>query len=373
MAVTNSVNLQYSVLRRAAAGLLAALLLGACAKPPADPPEIRPVRTVVAAASAVGADNTYAGSVVPRYESGLGFRVGGKVLQRLVNVGDAVQAGAVLARLDPRDLELSAQSSQANVAQRSAELAVAQASFERDRKMLEFGGISRLAFDNSEATYKSAQAQLEAAQAAWRVAANQTAYATLRADHDGTITRIEAEAGQVVAAGQVIARLAWSGQNEIETSVPEDQLQGLAVGAPVQVSLWAAPGVHIAGSVRELARSADPATRTYALRVQVPQPPPEMRLGMTASVRLADPAAGAARLVHLPLPAWSEHAGQQGVWIYDGASQAVNFRPLQAAGVDGDQVLVAGGLAEGEIVVTAGAPLLRPGERVKLLPAAGPQ
>ncbi|MBL6750223.1 MAG: efflux RND transporter periplasmic adaptor subunit [Nevskia sp.] len=356
-----------ALLRSPAAALAGLLLLGGCGKPPPQPPEIRPVRTVVAAATPVRADNTYAGSVVPRYESQLGFRVGGKLLGRDVNVGDAVHAGQVLARLDPRDLALAADSSRANVAARRAQLEVARANYERDRKMLEFGGVSRLALDNSQAAYRAAQAQLDAEEAQYRVASNQAAYAGLVADHDGTITQITAEAGQVVAPGQAVARLAWAGENEVETSVPEDQVQRVAVGMPVEVSLWAAPALRLAGTVRELARSADAATRTYALRVQVAPQPPEMRLGMTASVRIADAAAGAPRLVHLPLPAWTEHDGRQGVWIYDAARQAVDFRPLQAAGVDGDRVLVAAGIADGEIVVTAGAPLLLPGQKVRLM------
>ncbi len=346
------------------------ILLYGCTRPPVEAPEIRPVRTVVAMATPVDAHDTYAGWVVARYESGLGFRVGGKVLAREVNVGDAVSAGQVLARLDPQDLALSADSSRANVAARRAQLEVAQANFERDRKMLAFGGISQLAFDNSQALYLAAKAQLAAEEAQSRVAANQAAYANLRADHDGTVTQILAEAGTVVAPGQIVARLAWSGENEIETSVPEDQVQSLHAGQPVEVSLWALPGLHVAGSVRELARNADPATRTYALRIQVPQQPPEMRLGMTASVKIAGPADSAPRLVHLPLPAWSEREGRQGVWIYDPKSGSVAFRPLQAAGVDADRVLVAAGIADGEIVVTAGAGLLMPGQKVKPLEAA---
>lgn len=327
------------------------------------------MRTVVAVATPVGLGNTYAGEIKPRYESSLGFRVGGKILRREVNVGDSVRAGQVLARLDARDLALSQASSQASLAARRAQYEIALANFERDKKLLAFGGVSQLVYDNDEAAYKAAQAQLRADESMYQVSANQTAYAELRADHDGTITGIMAEAGQVVGAGETVARLAWSGDKEVATSIPEDQIARIRAGLPAQVSLWARPDASFAGTVREVSTNADPATRTYAVRVSVPQAPAAMQLGMTASVRIGDAEAAAQKLVHLPLPALVEHGGRQGVWVYLPQSGSVDFRPLQTAGVDGDQVLVAAGLEQGDIVVTAGAPLLLPGQKVKRLEA----
>jgi len=180
------------------------------------------------------------------------------------------------------------------------------------------------------------------------------------------ITAVLAEPGQVVAAGQTVLRLARAGEIEVASSVPEDQVGRMHEGMPVQVSLWAGGGAPIAGSIRELASSADPATRTYTLRVSVPQPPAEMKLGMTASVRI--PLGGLPKLIHLPLGALIEQQGKQGVWVFDAAAQAVAFRPIVVAGVIGNELLVGGGLKDGDVVVTAGAPLLLPGQKVKLMP-----
>ena len=344
------------------------LALGACGKQPPAPDEVRPVRTVVAGATPAGLAKTYAGEVRPRYESLLGFRVAGKIRRREVHVGDTVKAGQVLAHLDDKDLALAQAGSQAQVAARQAQADIARVNFERDQKLLEAGAVSRQAYENDQAVYQAAQAQLEADQALLRQSANQTGYAELRADHDGVITAIEAEAGQVVAAGQTVARLAWSGEKEIAISIPEDQIGREHPGLAVKVSLWTGAAGSVPGTVREVAGSADAATRTYAVRVSVPNPPAQMELGMTATVRV--PLGDAPPLIHLPLSAAVEHDGKQGVWVYQAAGSSVQFRPVAIAGVQDNEMLVASGLAGGEVVVTAGAPLLRQGQKVKLLSQA---
>ena len=357
-----------------AAVLLAAACAGlaGCGKPPAKPEDVRPVRSLVVGAGATEAANTYAGEVRPRYESDLGFRVAGKIQSRAVNVGDTVKAGQLLAQLDPKDLALSEASGRAQVTALQAQLAVAKSDFERNQKLFDEGVIGASGLDHYQATYTAAQAQLEAAQAQLRSMSNQTGYAELRADHDGIITAVMGEPGQVVAAGQAVMRLAHSGEVEVASQVPEDQIARVRTGMAVQVTLWANPGSAIPGTVRELASSADPATRTYTLRVSVPQPPPQMKLGMTASVRI--PLSGLPDLIHLPLGALVEQQDRKGVWVFDRASQTVAFREVVIGGVADNQLLVAGGLKDGEVVVTAGAPLLRPGQKVTLLdqPAAAP-
>ena len=344
------------------------LLLGlaGCGKPPAKAEEIRPVRTIVVGAGASDVGNTYAGEVRPRYESDLGFRVSGKILARSINVGDTVRNGQSLARLDAKDLALSEDSGRAQVAALDAQLAVAKSDYERNQKLFDEGVIGASGIDHYQATYQAAQAQAAASRAQLRSMSNQTGYAELRADHDGVITAVLAEPGQVVAAGQTVLRLAHSGEIEVASNVPEDQVARLRVGMPVQVSLWSSSGLQIPGTIRELASSADPATRTYTLRVSVPQPPPEMKLGMTASVRI--PISGLPKLIHLPLSALVEQQGKKGVWVFNTATQAVQFHPIAIAGVDGNEILVADGLRDGDVVVTAGAPLLLPGQKVKLMP-----
>ena len=344
------------------------LLLGlaGCGKPPAKVEEIRPVRSIVVSAGNIDTGNTYAGEVRPRYESDLGFRVAGKILNRSINVGDTVKSGQVLARLDAQDLALSEASEHAQVAALDAQLAVAKSDYERNQKLFEEGVIGASGMDHYQATYQAAQAQLEAARAQLRASSNQTGYAELRADHNGVITAVLAEPGQVVAAGQTVVRLAHSGEIEVASNVPEDQIGRVRAGMAVQVSLWASSALQIPGTIRELASSADPATRTYPLRVSVPQPPPEMKLGMTASVRI--PLSGVPKLIHVPLGAMVEQQGRRGVWVFNAASQAVEFHPIAIAGVNGNEILVADGLKDGDVVVTAGAPLLQAGQKVKLMP-----
>jgi membrane fusion protein, multidrug efflux system len=349
--------------------LPAVLVLTACGRPPAKTEEIRPVRTITVGATPGDIANTYAGEVRPRYESDLGFRVSGKILSRAVNMGDVVKNGQVLSRLDAKDLALNEASGRAQLAALDAQLAVAKSDYDRNKRLYDEGVIGQAGLDHYEATYRAAQAQVQASHAQLDTVSNQTGYAELRADHDGVITAVMGEPGQVVTAGQAVVRLAHSGEIEIASSIPEDQIARMHTGMAVEVSLWAHPDSKIPGLIRELASSADPATRTYAVRVSVPQPPPEMKLGMTAAIRI--PLAGVPDLIHLPLAALVEQQGQKGVWVYDPKSQTVAFRPIGIAGAGGNDLLVGGGLHNGDIVVTAGAPLLLPGQKVKLLPHDG--
>ena len=350
----------------------ATVALAACGKAPAVLEEIRAVRTVLVTVGKTDAANTYAGEVRPRYESNLGFRVAGKIETRLVNVGERVRKGQALMRLDPQDLVLNESASRATVTAQEAQFAVEKADFERFSKLADTGFISRAEFDRQKTRFEAAQAQLESVRAQARVSGNQTGYAELRADADGTITSLDGEAGQVVAAGQTVVRLARSGAMEVAANAPEQLVKSLKVGQTVEVMLWSAGNAPIKGRIRELAQSADPATRTYALRVSVEAPPETMQIGMTASVRIIDDSLPA--LIHLPLASYVESGGVQGVWVFDEASGAVSFRPVTLVGFERNEALVAEGLKPGERVVSAGAALLRPGQKVKLLvesPVAG--
>lgn len=348
--------------RQCLAMVLLPVLLVACGKPPAKPQEVRPVRTLTVNAGATSAGNTYAGEVRPRYESDLGFRVAGKILQRQANVGDVVKKGQLLARLDPADMSLNETSQRAQMNSLDAQLKVAQLDYQRNKQLFDEGVIGAAGLDHYRATFDAAKAQVEAARAQVHAMSNQTGYTELRADHDGVITAAMGEPGQVVAAGQTVVRLAHSGEVEVATSVPEDQVGRMRQGMAVQVSLWASPGTTAPGSIRELASSADPATRTYSVRVSVPDPPAAMKLGMTASVTF--PLEGP-KLVHIPMAALIEQGQDKGVWLYEAGSQSVAFRPVAIAGVVGNDILVGGGLKDGDVVITAGAPLLRAGQKVK--------
>lgn len=356
---------QQTLLFRPLLMVCATLLLTACDKPPQAPAAIRSVRTMVAASTPVNAFNTYAGEVRPRFESGLGFRVSGKIRQRLVNVGDHVAAGATLMLLDERDLALSEEASQAAVKAQEARFAVEKADFERFSKLAATKFISQTEFERQKTHFEAAKAQLEAVRAEARVSGNQTGYSTLRTENAGTVTAIEAESGQVVAAGQVVVRLAQAGEMEVAANIPESQLHGLATGAPVEVTLWAGGAQRLPAKIRELAASADPATRTYSMRVSVSAPPATMRLGMTASVVVPNPTTP--NLIRVPLTAYTQYQGQAGVWIVNAADGTVSFRPAGSLGFDGNDILLDDQVKPGERIVTAGASLLHQGQQVRLL------
>lgn len=331
--------------------------------------DIRPVRTLTVGATATKATNVYAGEVRARTESVLSFRVGGKIVLRAADVGEKVKAGQVLARLDPKDLQLGDAAAVAQVAAAQAQFNVAKNDFERVRGLHAKGYASQGELDRYTTQYEAAKAQLDAVQAQRDQIANQASYSILKADADGVVTAVLAEAGQVVAAGQPVVQLARSGAIEIAAAIPEDQVNFMREGMPVTVSLWSQANKTYAGTVRELSSAADPHTRTYAVRVSVAQPPPEMKLRMTASIAI--PLQGLPDLIHLPAPAMVTQQGKAGVWLVTAKSSSVQFRGIEVAGVEGNEVLVAAGLKPGDVVVTAGAAYLREGQKVKLLaPAA---
>ncbi|WP_199720557.1 efflux RND transporter periplasmic adaptor subunit [Stagnimonas aquatica] len=343
------------------------LVLAACGKAPEPVEDIRPVRTLTVGASQTSAEHRYSGEVRARYESTLGFRVPGKLVSRKVDVGMQVKAGQLLAQLDPKDLVLSESAAQAQVAAARAQAEVAELDYRRVKELLAKGFISKAEYDRQETQLKATQAQAQAVVAQAAVQTNQTAYSRLLADSDGVVTAVLAEAGQVVAAGQPVIQIARRGEIEVAAAIPEDRVSSLSVGMPVTVSLWSQPGKSYAGRIRELSSAADPYARTYALRISVAEPPPEMKLRMTATVSI--PLPGQPDLIHLPSSAMVTQDGKAGVWVVEPQSSSVRFKPVQFAGVEGNQVLVGAGLGAGEVVVTAGAAYLHAGQKVKLLAA----
>lgn len=344
-----------------------ALVLAACGKAPEPVEEIRPVRTLTVGASQTSAEHRYSGEVRARYESTLGFRVPGKLVGRKVDVGMQVKAGQVLAQLDPKDLALSESAAQAQVAAARAQAEVAELDYRRVKELLAKGFISKAEYDRQETQLKATKAQAEAVVAQAAVQTNQTAYSRLLADHDGVVTAVLAEVGQVVSAGQPVIQIARQGEIEIAVAIPEDRVSSLSVGMPVSVSLWSLPGKSFAGHIRELSSAADPYARTYGLRVSVAEPPPEMKLRMTATVSI--PLPGQPDRIHLPSAAMVTQDGKAGVWVVEPETSSVHFKAVEFAGVDGSQVLIGSGLSGGEVVVTAGAAYLHAGQKVKLLAA----
>lgn len=349
--------------------LVAAALLGACSPPPPAAVGLRPVlvRTLDAAGAAL-VPQRYSGEVRARVESTLAFRVGGKLVERAVDVGTPVRRGQVLARLDPRDVELASASATAQVAAAEADAALARAELERALDLQARNFISASALDARRTASEAARARLRQARAQAAAAAHQVDYAALVADADGVVIALEAEVGQVLAAGQPVLKLAREGEREVRIHVPENRVAGLAVGRAAELRLWSAPERGLAGVVREVAPMADAATRTYELRVSATDAGAVLPLGATAVVSFAE--AGDGRVL-LPGPAVGREGGQAVVWLV-GAEGVLETRAVEIAGYREDGVLVRGELPAGSRVVVAGAHKLVAGEKVRAVEDGAP-
>lgn len=348
--------------RALSASTLLCLVLASCSRPVEKVEEIRPVRAMVVAAGTGKTIIELAGEIQPRYESQLGFRVGGKLIARKVEVGTLVKRGQVLMQLDPLDLQLAQSQAKAAVSATESTLALAKADLDRYRELRQKNFVSQALLDAKEAAYKSAVASHEQANAGLKVQANQSSYSTLYADADGVITAVQAEVGQVVAAGTPVVKLARTAEKEVRVSIPEDQIEVLRQVTDLAVKTWANSNVAISGRLRELSPIADPATRTYTAKISLPRAGPEIRLGMTATVQFAAPALPG---IHLPMTALVNSKEGTAVWVVE--SGVVKLVPVQVASATGTDVLIAQGLSAGQSVVTAGVNQLRPGQKVSLL------
>jgi RND family efflux transporter MFP subunit len=329
--------------------------------------EIRPVRVMKVDSAAAARVIELPGEVRPRYETRLAFRVGGKMTERLVEVGSTVRAGQPVARLDPHDLQLAAASARTQITQLEADLRFAEGDLGRYRELRAKNFISQVELDRRQNAFDSTSARLESVRAQYRQAANQAGYAVLTADQAGVIVAIEAEAGQVVAAGQTVARLARSGQTEVAVAVPETQRDAIERASAFSVSLNAFPGRSWKGRLRELSPAADPVTRTYLARVTLLEPGADVELGMSA--RVSAVVGTAERRIELPVSALYGKADAMQVWLVDSVKDgigSVRLQPIKTRGLAGDHVLVDTGLAAGDVVVVAGAQLLRAGQRVRV-------
>lgn len=341
--------------------LLAAALAGCGDAPPAE--GVRPVLVVHPAADAGGVPLAFAGEVRAREESPLAFRVGGKLVHRSVDVGDRVARGQLLAEVDPGDLSLQAQAAQAQLAAAEGQLQRASADRARYASLAEDRLVSRSARDAQDAAYAAALGQARAARANLAAARNQVAYSQLRAPADGVIVARQAEAGQVVAAGQPVFTLAADGPREVEIALPESAIDSFGVGRPARVELWNRQGADMPARIREIAPAADPQTRSYAARVAL-QASAEVELGQSARVYF-EPGEGQASVLTVPLAALQRgDDGATAVWVVDPATHALHLQPVQAGAFGDDRVPVLRGLSAGDWIVAAGGHLLHEGQVV---------
>jgi len=343
-----------------------ALALNACGRSEAPAPAAPTVLVQPASAGDAG-KTVYTGEVRARHEVDLAFRVGGKIVARLVDSGAVVKAGQPLARLDPADLQLSRQAAAAQVAAAESEYTTAASERERYAGLLEKRFVSQAAFDAKENAYRSTRARLEQARAQSQISGNQAAYGTLAAETDGVITAVLADAGQVVSPGQAVFRLARPDEKEVAIAIPESRLAELKAAPQIAVNLWAQPESFLKGEVRELAAAADPATRTYAARIRIVDPAPAAELGMTARVILG---AGPAAPVIVPLTAVVDNGQGPQVWVV--ADGKASPRAIEVARFGEDGVAIARGVQPGEAVILTGQRRLTPGQAVQAQTATPP-
>ncbi len=334
------------------------LLTGCQPEPPAAPPPR--IVLVQAASAAPGSGASYSGEIRARYEFDLAFRVGGKLAARLVDAGAEIKAGQPLARLDPADLQLAASAASAQLASASSDHATASAERERYHGLLAKKFVSQAAFEAKDNAYKATIGRLEQARAQAALSGNQAAYGTLSSEFPAIVTAVLAEAGQVVGAGQPLLRLARPEQKEIAIAVPEGRLAEFKSAPAFAVNLWADPKITLRGELRELAPAADPLTRSYAARIRLIDPPPAVRLGMTARVAVA--ASGNPEL-QVPLSAVIDQG--QGPLVRVVVNGQVASRPVKTSHFAEDGVRISSGLQPGELVVVAGATRLVDGEAVQ--------
>jgi membrane fusion protein, multidrug efflux system len=342
-------------------------LLAGCSNDHVQIEDVRPVRTLTIGPPSIAAAANYSGEIKARHEAVLGFMVSGRIQQRLVEVGDSVKAGTPLLRLDPTDTALNAQAALAQVNSARSSLAQNRNDLARYEALAQKNYVGKSDLEKARLALANAEQSLKAAEANYRVAANQTGYTTLKANVDGVVTAIDADVGRVVQAGQVVIRIAEHGERELLVSVPESRVDELRNARALSVEMWADSTHRYAGRLRELAPDTDSVTRTYAARISVLDADAAVGLGMTAKLLVDLSAAGDTR--KLPLTAIFDPDGAPRVWVVDPKTSRVSPRPVTLAQMQKNAVLIGSGLSDNDIVVTAGVNLLHDGQQVRVVDA----
>ena len=347
--------------------LLAACALAACGSKEVSAPQPRPVRSVVVAAGEGGAATTYTAEIRSRYETDLSFQVGGKIVARTVEVGDTVKRGEVLARLAPTDQRLGVDAARSALSAARAELDRARSEEARYRELLERGLTTRASYLAQQTAVRTNQSRVEQAAADLRLNEQRLGYSTLRADEDGVVTRLMAEVGGVVAAGQPVVSIARPSELEAVFDAPDGRIDEIRRARGVQLALLANQEVRYPARIREISPSADPVTRTYLVRTSIPNPPNGLRLGMSVAIVLTH--GGGGPIISLPPTALFQKEREPAVWIVKD-DRTLELRAVSIDRYESDRVLVASGLTPGDRVVTAGVHRLAAGDRVRLMEGA---
>ncbi|WP_312998167.1 efflux RND transporter periplasmic adaptor subunit [Pseudomonas sp.] len=345
-------------------GLLCiALLLGACSEKETPPEPVRPVLSVTVKALNEESLGRFAGSIQARYESNTGFRVGGRIASRNVDVGAEVQKGTLLATLDPSDQQNQLRAAQGDLARIQAQLINAQANARRQQALFDRGVGAQAQLDVANTELKTTQASLDQARAAVSQSKDQLSYTELRSDHKAVVTAWNAEAGQVVTAGQQVVTLAQPDIKEAVIDLPDTLVDQLPSDVVFSVAAQLDPSINTTAIIREIEPQAQSATRTRRARLTLTDTPDGFRLGTAISVTLSS---AIKPRIELPLTALQEFDGKTRIWVIDTQNKTVNPRDVSVVSRSDNSVVLAGGVRNGERVVSAGVNSLKPGQSVKL-------
>ncbi len=362
--LVRSILSSYSRLLAGISLALLALALAGCKETvveKATPP--RPVLVTTVHYEAEAPERSFVGTIKPRIETDMGFRVPGKVAKRLVEVGQTVDVGQPLATLDEVDLKLQAEQAEAELRASTGVLAQAAAAETRAQDLRLKGWSTDAQVDQAKAAADEARARLNRAQRSVELTHNSLSYATLVADTRGVVTATLIDAGQVVAAGQSAIRLARLGEKEAVVAIPETLL-GRAKDGIASVSLWSEPNRKYAAKLREIAPAADPATRTYLAKFSLPEAGDSVSLGMTATLTLADPAT--TRVARVPLSALFSEGSGPSLYVVDDRGE-VALKPVAVKSYESDDVVISAGVDEGAKVVVLGVQKLDPAAKVRVV------
>lgn len=330
----------------------AATVLSACSEEPAKTEaEVPRVKVVAVEPKHEVTNLVYSGSVKARVEMNMGFRLSGKITERLVNVGDRVKQGDLLMRLDGIDIKLAVERAEASLAAAKQQFETADAAYRRADQLYRDHTIAIALLEQRKLALDQADAARISAQSAVNEAKNQLSYTELKADRDGVVTGVYGEAGQVIGAGSVAVTVAQDKEKEVQIAVPEMDVGAFSIGQTVSARFWADKSIALTGKVREIAASADPLSRTFAIRISLDNDP-RVLLGMTATIEAERKSAETG--VTIPLTALSTQNGETVVWLVDPQTETVSARPVKAEAYSGDGVRIGDGLQMGDVVVIAG-------------------
>jgi RND family efflux transporter MFP subunit len=330
----------------------------------AEAPEVvRPVKVAEIGPPDAGRKLIYSGSIKARTEMNLGFRVSGKITERLVDVGDRVAQGAALARIDDVDYKLSLDSANANLASAQKQAEITEIALKRAQTLRDKNVSSQADLDQATLSRDQAIATRQSAEASLDQAKNQVVYTELKADRPGIVTAVSADVGQVVASGSAVLTVAVDGSKEVLIAVPENDVAQFKPGKAVKASFWSSDNLVLDGKVREVAGSADQQSRTFAVKVALPEDP-RVLLGMTATITAALDNSQPAYSV--PLAALAKKGDQSVVWVVDKQKGTVSARPVTVADFSDDGVRISKGLSTGDLVVSAGTQFMKEDMKVRL-------